>query len=160
MDFLIIACRIKLSYLKFKYKMQLDRITSTQLLKSIAIGIVMLTLGSCGQKEAPAPSTPAAEVAGSPVKSGTVDFAPLQVVVDKTKAAATEKDLNLAKQEFDKFETSWKPVEDGVKSKSSANYNAIEEGIDGVNKGIKDKNPANVLTSLQSLSQAIASLSK
>ena len=140
--------------------MQLDRTYSNQLLRSVAIGILILTLGSCGKKEAPTPSAPTAEVAVSPAKSNTADFGSLQVVVDKTKAAVTAKNLELAKQEFDKFEASWKPVEDGVKSKSSANYNAIEEGIDGVNKGIKDKNQANVLTSLQSLTKTIASLVK
>lgn len=140
--------------------MQLDRTASNQLLRSLAIGTMVLTLGSCGNKEVPTPSTPTAEVAVSPAKSDTAGFAALQVVVNRTKASATANNLDLAKQEFDKFEASWKLVEDGVKSKSSANYNAIEEGMDSVNKGIKNKNQANVLTSLQSLSKSIASLGK
>lgn len=139
--------------------MQLSQNTSTKILKSLAIGITILSLTSCGKPEAATTPTPATEAA-APAKSDAAGFAALQGVVDKTTAAVVAKKLDVAKQEFDKFEASWKPVEDGVKAKSSAGYNAIEEGIDGVNKGIKDKNEANITSSLQSLSKAIASLPK
>lgn len=136
------------------------RVTSW-LLSSIAL----MTLASCSSPQAPANSptsveSPAAKASAPANQSTTQGFTALQNVVTKTKAAVEVGNFEQGKKEFDKFEDSWKTVEDGVKAKDSKTYGVIEEEMDSVNNGIKSKNKNNVLKELESLSKNIASVSK
>jgi soluble cytochrome b562 len=120
-------------------------------------GVVLLMLASCSsskQATSPETSAPAAE---KPAANG---FTTLQTVVNKTQTAVAAGNFSQAKTEFGKFEDTWKTVEDGVKEKSSKTYDAIEENMDNVSKGIKDKSKENTLTALKSLSAVVASAAK
>jgi hypothetical protein len=122
-------------------------------------GLVVLGLASCGEPQA-ATSTSSAALAtsGNPVAG----FTALQDVTDKTTLAVKAGKFDRAKTEFGKFEESWKTVEDGVKTKSSDTYHAIEAGLDTVSGELKNNQPdkAKMLSALQSLAQNIASAAK
>lgn len=81
----------------------------------------------------------------------------LSSIVSKTQVAVESGNFPKAKQEFDKFEESWKTVEDGIKAKSPESYDAIEESLDTVTLELKKSTPNKnkVLTELQSLKQNI-----
>jgi hypothetical protein len=134
-----------------------------RLFRSSLIGVALITLASCSSpKEASvAPPSPpvekAAPTAGQAEGSG---FTALQNVISKTKTAVEAGKFDQAKTEFGKFEDSWKTVEDGVKAKASKTYDAIEEGMDSVNNGLKSKNKEASLTALQALSKNVASVAK
>jgi hypothetical protein len=130
--------------------------------QSLLVGsLLFLGLGSCGTPEASAPdNSPVAktEVAANPAAG----FAALQNVTQKTTTAVTSGKFDQAKTEFEKFEDSWKTVEDGVKAKSSKTYAAVEDGLDTMNGELKNKQPdkAKMLTALKSLDQSIATAAK
>jgi hypothetical protein len=122
-------------------------------------GLVVLGLASCGEPQASAPaSSTALATSGKPAAG----FTALQGVTDKTTIAVKAGKFDRAKTEFGKFEESWKTVEDGVKTKSSDTYKAIEAGLDTVSGELKNNQPdkAKMLSALQSLAQSIASASK
>ncbi len=135
-------------------------------------GVAALTLASCGKSPdstssgaapASAPAAPDKAMTTStpqPVKLKEAGFTALQGVISKTKTAAEAGNFDQAKAEFEKFEDSWKTVEDGVKAKSSETYGEIEDGMDTVNSGIKGKNKEKVLSALQTLTKSIASAVK
>jgi outer membrane murein-binding lipoprotein Lpp len=127
----------------------------------LLVGAVVLGLTACGDPQASAPEAPTAK-ASSPAESLASGFTALQGVTEKTAAAVKSDKFDQAKTEFEKFEASWKTVEDGVKAKSSDTYNKIEEGLDAVNGELKNKLPdkAKVTTALQTLSQEIAAAAK
>lgn len=121
-------------------------------------GVAVFMLASCStQKQANQPTETSVPTAEKPTADG---FTTLQQVVNKTQTAVTAGNFEQAKTEFGKFEDSWKTVEDGVKGKSSKTYDAIEEGMDNVSKGIKDKSKENTLTALKSLSTSLVSAAK
>lgn len=101
-----------------------------------------------------APSTPAATTAGN--------YAGVLGVVTKTKAAVNAGDFAKAKTEFGQFENNWSKVEDGLKAKSDKAYEAIEDSMDNVEKGLKQSKPdkQKVLAELNSIETSINSVGK
>jgi hypothetical protein len=130
--------------------------------QSLLMGSLLLVgLGSCSTPEASVPEKSAAPVkteASNPAAGFTV----LQNVTEKTTTAVNADKFDQAKTEFEKFEYSWKTVEDGVKAKSSKTYTAVEDGLDTMNGELKNKQPdkAKMLAALKSLNQSIATISK
>ncbi len=122
-------------------------------------GLSTLLLVSCGsspstpQAAAPASAPPASPAAAKPTAAG---FMALQKVINQTKTAVEAGNFEQAQVAFDKFEPAWKTVEDGVKAKSSATYEAIEDGMDAVNKGIKGKSKEQVLEALKTIAKSLA----
>jgi hypothetical protein len=124
--------------------------------------LLLLGLGSCGTTEASVPETSSPAVKTEAAANPTAGFVALQSVTEKTTTAVTAGKFDQAKTEFEKFEDSWKTVEDGVKAKSSKTYSAVEEGLDAMNGELKNKQPdkAKMLTALKSLGQSIATAAK
>jgi hypothetical protein len=125
----------------------------------LLVGTAILGLAGCGEPKASTLEAPVAQASSTAEASG---FTALQGVTDKTAAAVKSDKFDQAKTEFGQFETSWKTVEDGVKTKSSDTYKKIEEGLDTVNGELKNKQPdkAKVITALQSLSKEIMAAAK
>jgi hypothetical protein len=124
--------------------------------------LLLLGLGSCGTPEASVSEKSAAPLKTETASNPTAGFGALQSVTEKTMTAVTAGKFDQAKTEFEKFEDSWKTVEDGVKAKSSQTYTAVEDGLDTMNGELKNKQPdkAKMLTALKSLTQSIATASK
>jgi hypothetical protein len=124
--------------------------------------LLLLGLGSCGTPEASVLEKPAAPVKTETASNPAAGFAALQSVTEKTTTAVTAGKFDRAKTEFEKFEDSWKTVEDGVKAKSSKTYAAVEDGLDTLNGELKNKQPdkAKMLVALKSLNQSITTASK
>ncbi|MBN3948536.1 MAG: DUF4363 family protein [Nostoc sp. NMS7] len=129
-----------------------------------AIGL--LTLVGCNSAQESATQTPAAtETTAATTVSKTPGatqggFGTLVSVVSNTKTAVSAGKFDKAQQEFDKFENSWSKVEDGVKTKSSKTYNAIEDAATQVKGALKAKDKAKALKGLQTLDTNIATVSK
>ncbi|WP_016953149.1 DUF4363 family protein [Anabaena sp. PCC 7108] len=128
--------------------------------------ISLLTLVGCNSAEQSTTETPTAtETTGGTKVSATPGatqggFDSLSSVVSKTKAAVEAGKFDTAQQEFDKFEDYWSKVEDGVKTKSSKTYNAIEDTVTQVKGDLKAKDKAKALKQLQILNTNIATASK
>jgi hypothetical protein len=120
----------------------------------LLVGTTILGLAGCGEPKASAPEAPAAQAASASKKSAS-GFTTLQGVADKTAAAVKADKFDQAQSEFKKFEASWKTVEDGVKTKSSATYGKIEDSMDALNDEFKQKQPGKtkILATLESLSK-------
>jgi hypothetical protein len=134
----------------------------SQLKRLLVSGFALLGLAGCGSTQASAPETSSPAVQASTAASPNAGFVALKSVTDQTATAVKAGKLDQAKTEFEKFEASWKIVEDGVKTKSSQTYDKVEEGLDTVNGELKNKQPdtAKMLTALQSLSESIATAAK
>jgi Domain of unknown function (DUF4363) len=128
--------------------------------------IGLMTLVGCNSDQTSTTQTPATtETTGGKTVSGTPGaaqngFNALESVVANTKTAVEAGKFDKAQQEFDKFENSWAKVEDGVKTKSSKTYNAIEDATTQVKGALKAKDKAKALQSLQILNTNIATASK
>jgi hypothetical protein len=123
----------------------------------------LLGLSSCGEPQASVPETSStAAVKTGAIVNPAAGFVTLQSVTEKTTTAVNAGKFDQAKTEFEKFEDSWKTVEDGVKAKSSKTYAAVEDGLDTMNGELKNKQPDKVkmLAALKSLNQGIATASK
>jgi outer membrane murein-binding lipoprotein Lpp len=127
----------------------------------LLVGTAILGLAGCGEPKASAPEAPATQ-ASSAAKTPASGFTALQGVTDKTAAAVKADKLAQAKTEFEKFEPSWKIVEDDVKAKSSDTYKKIEESLDTVNGEFKNKQPdkIKVEAALQSLRKEITAAAR
>lgn len=128
-------------------------IRPTHLIIVGALGLLALT--GCNNTETTTQSSSgensASPVAAlSPTSSG---YSGLLGVVSSTKAAVEAGDFTKAKTDFAKFEDNWKPVEDGIKAKSSDSYTAIETSLDTVNAEFKGAvpNKEKVLAALNSM---------
>ncbi|MBN3879320.1 MULTISPECIES: DUF4363 domain-containing protein [unclassified Nostoc] len=137
-----------------------------QLISSV-VGISLLALVGCNSPEqATTQTTPAvtpnASATSTPATTSTTGNSSLLTIVSKTKAAVTSGNFVQAKKEFDKFEDSWKEVEDGIKVKSRNNYETIETNMDQVTEELKASKPQKdkLLTALQSLEKTITTVSK
>ncbi|MCY7386202.1 MAG: hypothetical protein LH628_27280 [Microcoleus sp. CAN_BIN18] len=111
----------------------------------------------------PVPSaTTTTTTSGSEKPVSPASYPELMSVVTNTKAAVEAGDFVKAKTEFDKFETSWKQVEDGIKAKEPKNYEAVEDTTEKVTDELKKAQPSKdlVLAQLQSLEKTIASIPK
>jgi hypothetical protein len=123
--------------------------------------LLVITMNSCANKPAPVEnSTATPETSTASTAKGSTDkaagFTAMQRVISSTMKAVETGKLDVAKTELAKFEDSWKTVEDGVKSKSAQDYQAIEDGVESVQTGIaKKQNKEALLASLQKLSQSI-----
>ena len=133
----------------------------------IIASISLLTLVGCSNAEkATTETTPAAtsESTGTATtkKSAAGGNKGLIIVVFKTKTAVTSGNFVQAKKEFDKFEDTWKEVEDGIKAKSRDNYEAVEKSKDEISTELKASKPQKdkLLASLQSLKKTINAIPK
>ncbi|MBD6615277.1 DUF4363 family protein [Komarekiella sp. 'clone 1'] len=128
--------------------------------------ISLLTLVGCNSPQQSTTQTPATtETTGGTTVSQTpgatqAGFDALSSVVSNTKTSVEAGNFDKAQQEFDKFENAWVKVEDGVKTKSSKTYNAIEDAATQVKGALKAKDKAKVLEGLQTLNSNIATVSK
>jgi hypothetical protein len=133
----------------------------------LCASLLVINIAGCGNKAADT-ATPEASTSSTAKESTSPSFgdkvstekpsgfAAMQVVIKSTKKAIETAKLNAAKTEFDKFEDSWKTVEDGVKSKSPDAYKAIEDGVQSIQAGIARKQGKDaLLANLQKLSQTI-----
>ncbi len=131
--------------------------------------VTLVVLAGCGDKEASTPPTPPSQVpaatttvSASEKPASPASYPELMSVVTNTKAAVNTGDFVKAKTEFDKFETSWKKVEDGIKAKDPKSYDTVEETTEKVTKELKTTKPSKdlVMAQLQSLEKTIASIPK
>lgn len=122
------------------------------------IAISLLTLAGCNSAQQSTTQTPATTTETTGAAQGGFDA--LISVVSNTKTAVEAGSFDKAQQEFDKFENAWVKVEDGVKTKSSKTYNAIEDAVTQVKGALKAKNKAKALEGLQTLNTNIATVSK
>lgn len=159
-QFLVVFPRSLLSIIYDQAQLLASKIFMNRL-QLLLVGFAILGLAGCGEPQASTPEAPTTQASSTAV-SPSAGFTALQGVTDKTAAAVKSDKFDQAKTEFEKFETSWKTVEDGVKAKSSDTYNKIEEGLDTVKGEFKNKQPdkAKVTTALQSLSKTITSAAK
>lgn len=86
------------------------------------------------------------------------DFSPLMSVVSGTKTAVTSKNFEQAEKEFEKFETVWSKVENGVRTKSATTYRQIEDAETEVKTAIKAKEQEKVLKGLQTIDTSISKI--
>ncbi|MEA5549664.1 DUF4363 domain-containing protein [Anabaena cylindrica UHCC 0172] len=132
----------------------------------IISSISLLTLIGCTDTEKATTETTPAPITNSTVAAPTTTSTKgndgLLSVVSKTKTAVTSGDFVQAKKEFDQFEDAWKEVEDGIKAKSLANYEAVEKSMDEISGELKASKPQKdkLLTALQSLEKTINTVSK
>ena len=119
----------------------------------IAIGL--LTLVGCNNPEQ-STTEPAATTETTGATQGGFDT--LVTIVSGTKVNVEADKFEQAQQEFDKFENAWGKVEDGIKTKSSKSYNAIEDAATSVKGALKAKDKAKALEGLQTIDTNIASV--
>jgi hypothetical protein len=138
-----------------------------QILVVGAVTLLALTGCDSGQqastpKTSPAEIPAATAVSTSDKAASPASYADLLSVVANTKAAVQTGNFAKAKTEFDKFETAWKKVEDGIKKKSPKSYDAVEETAEKVMAELKKTKPSKdqVLAQLQSLEKTISSIPK
>ncbi|PSB44615.1 DUF4363 domain-containing protein [filamentous cyanobacterium Phorm 6] len=136
--------------------------------------VTLVALAGCGDNQASTPPTAPSAVptatttttttttSGSEKPVSPASYPELMSVVTNTKTAVEAGDFVKAKTEFDKFETSWKQVEDGIKAKEPKNYEAVEDTTEKVTDELKKAQPSKdlVLAQLQSLEKTIASIPK
>jgi hypothetical protein len=132
--------------------------------------LTLLALAGCdGAQEASTPKTSPSQIPAAATAASTSDkaaspasYAELLSVVTNTKAAVQTGNFAKAKTEFDKFETAWKKVEDGIKKTSPKSYDAVEETAEKVMAELKKTKPSKdqVLAQLQSLEKTISSIPK
>lgn len=126
------------------------------LLTIAAISILTLTSCSTPQDKKSSAEKPFSTTEDTK-KSG---FSGMKNVVTKTKIAIEAENFDQAKTDFTRFEDSWKTVEDGVKATAPARYTAIEDAMEAVNKGVKEKNKSNAIAALESLTKNVEYLDK
>jgi hypothetical protein len=133
-----------------------------QIWKFLCGSLLVLNMTSCANKPASMETkTTKPGLSTAPEIKKSSGFTALQGVIGATKTAIDSGKLDVAKTEFAKFEASWKTVEDGVRTKSPANYKAIENGVQSVEAGIGSKQKKEALVaSLQKLSQSVDKASK
>jgi hypothetical protein len=135
--------------------------------------VTLLTLAGCNSaKEASTPQTSPAAIPGAAnvntsekateKATSQGNNAELISVVSSTKAAVQTGDFAKAKAEFDKFESAWKNVEDGIKAKSPKNYEAVEDTTEKVMAELKKSQPSKdeAIAQLQLLETTINSIPK
>jgi predicted lipid-binding transport protein (Tim44 family) len=123
---------------------------------SPAPGAAPATSASPATETAPAATAPATEAA--PAKAS--GFPGVKAVIAASKKAGEAGDFDAATTEFSKFEDAWKTVEDGVKSKSAANYKGIEDAVEAANLAIAKKDKVGFIASLGKISGLVDKSSK
>jgi hypothetical protein len=129
----------------------------------IVLSLSLLALAGCnnGTEQANTVSSSSSSPIAT-TSTETASYGTLLTVVAKTKTATEAGNFEDAKKEFGKFEASWGKVEDGIKSKSSKSYDAIEKSLDEVNSILKESKPAKekIITALKSLETNIQAAPK
>ncbi|MBV6622580.1 MAG: DUF4363 family protein [Rivularia sp. (in: Bacteria)] len=120
----------------------------------MAIGL--LTLVGCTNPQSTTGNSATTETTSATQGS----FDDLVTVVSGTRVDVEAGKFEQAQQEFDKFENAWFKVEDGVKTKSSQAYNAIEDAAIQVKGALKAKDKAKALEGLGTIDTNIATVSK
>jgi high-affinity Fe2+/Pb2+ permease len=87
-------------------------------------------------------------------------FTGLTGAISATKTAVETGDFAKAKTEVAKFEGYWSKVEDGVKAKSPATYDAIETSMKNVQKAVDSSDKTKALDALKSFGSAVTSAAK
>jgi tRNA A37 methylthiotransferase MiaB len=135
----------------------------------LAIGAVsILALTGCNAEKAQTDAansvvqntTGVTSAAKDKVTGAVSGFTGLKGVVASTKAAVEAGDFAKAQTEIAKFEGFWATVEDGVKSKSSPAYDAIETNVSGVEEAVKSSDKPKAMDSLKGLDDAVATAAK
>jgi predicted lipid-binding transport protein (Tim44 family) len=106
----------------------------------------------------PAATAPATEAA--PATATASGFPGIKAVIAASKKAGEAGDFDAATTEFSKFEDAWKTVEDGVKSKSAANYKGIEDAVEAANMAVAKKDKPGFIASLGKISGLVDKSSK
>jgi hypothetical protein len=123
--------------------------------------VALLALTACGKKEevaeVPVEKVPTAAMSpkAAPAMGGV---AGLKSVVKDTKAAVASGDFAKASASLGKFEAAWKPVEDGIKTKSPKVYAAIEDAVPMVTNAVKSKDKMKAMAALTTLETAMSTL--
>lgn len=123
--------------------------------------ISILALTGCNNAET-TQSSPRENSTSSVATTPSAGYSGLLGVVSSTKTAVEAGDYPRAKTAFAKFEDNWKPIEDGIKAKSSDSYKAIEDSLDRVNGELNGSEPnkGKVIAELQSMETSINNASK
>lgn len=131
------------------------------------------TASSPAATSSPATTTTTSEASPSPDSSmgktasnsatgqtASKGFDGLLEVVSNTKADVQAGDFTKAQNDFNNFETYWSQVEDGVKTKSSESYDAVESSMDKISGELSSNQPNKdkALTELQNLEKTINSV--
>ncbi len=87
-------------------------------------------------------------------------FTGLTGAIAATKAAVETSDFTKAKIEVAKFEGYWSKIEDGVKAKSPAAYDAIETSMQSVKKAVDSSDKTKALNALKSFGSAVTTAAK
>jgi high-affinity Fe2+/Pb2+ permease len=136
-----------------------------QLLTVASIGMLALTACNTTNNSANVEKTGKAVTDfASTVKekaSGAVTgFTGLTGAISATTAAVETGDFAKAKTEMAKFESYWSKVEDDVKAKSPAVYDAIETSMEKVEKAVNSSDKTKALDALKSFGGAVTSAIK
>jgi hypothetical protein len=87
-------------------------------------------------------------------------FTGLTSAIAATKTAVETGDFAKAKTEVAKFESYWSKVEDNVKAKSPAVYEAIETSMKNVETAVNSSDKTKALDALKSFGSVVASAAK
>ncbi len=87
-------------------------------------------------------------------------FTGLTGAIAATKNAVETGDFAKAKTEVAKFESYWSKVEDDVKAKSPAVYDAIESSMKNVEKAVNSSDKTKALDALKSFGTAVTAAAK
>ena len=87
-------------------------------------------------------------------------FTGLTEAISSTKAAVETGDFVKAKTEVAKFESYWSKVEDDVKAKSPAVYDAIETSMKNVETAVDSSDKTKALAALNSFGSAVTTAAK
>ncbi len=136
-----------------------------QLLTMAAIGMLALTAcntanNSANVETAGKAATDLASTVKNKASGAVAGFTGLTGAISATKAAVETGDFAKAKTEMAKFEGYWSKVEDDVKAKSPAIYDAIETSMKNVKKAVNSSDKTKALDALKSFGGAVASAIK
>jgi hypothetical protein len=150
----------------------------------LAAGVLsLLVLTGCNNTDTPKASdtaTPPAATSASDSKTDTkatdsktttdattkVDakagIASLEEVTSTVKKSVAAGKFDEAKKDFEKFETAWEQVEDGVKAKSADSYKQIKAAADKVSDSLKAAKPdkAKTTAAVDALSKSLDTYAK
>jgi hypothetical protein len=102
----------------------------------------------------------ATTAAGKLTGTAPAGVASLTGVVTKTRTAIDAGDFEKAKMEISQFEGAWSKVEDGVKAKSPAAYDAIETSMKDTTGAVNAEDKPKALAALKALDNAVALAAK
>jgi soluble cytochrome b562 len=136
-----------------------------KLLTIASIGMLALTAcntanNSANVEKAGKAATDLASTVKNKASGAVAGFTGLTGAISATKAAVETGDFAKAKTEMARFESYWSKVEDDVKAKSPAIYDAIETSMKNVEKAVNSSDKTKALDALKSFGGAVASATK